>query len=418
MVGCAGASIAPGEELSSPPAVGAEAAKPGLVEPSQVPSPNPAVDSGAPAEALAQQADNLEDGRPVRPASIPSVEKAGEKSEPASPAPTVAQPLAALMYLWFGFDLDTGNSIGGLKSSHWNTDLGIGSRVGVTDEPAYGFYASDDPAVIGQQLASMEEAGIGTIIVSWHGWGDINFDGNVDDKEKEAMQRALIALMDYISSTNAPFKVAVLVEPFMVDPPGLTLVQKQQILDFLWDNVYNVYPAFMFDWETNPLLVTWSNVDLKEPADGRFTVKSWSSTDNPNWKADTSLDWNWYPDVTLVEGTISDDGVIVLFPRFDEYWMYIMGKDLGHDYRRVDPLLEDQIYGQAWQVAVDNKDDISLILLYTWNEHEEHAAIEPDKGISPVSYGNSLIEKTSRYYRQFLAGQNIVNPSPGTSRIR
>ena len=59
-------------------------------------------------------------------------------------------------------------------------------------------------------------------------------------------------------------------------------------------------------------------------------------------------------------------------------------------------------------MAVDNKDDISLILLYTWNEHEEHAAIEPDKGISSVSYGNSLIAKTSLYYRKFLAGQDIL----------
>ncbi len=256
--------------------------------------------------------------------------------------------------------------------------------------------------MIAQQLASMEEAGIDTIIVSWHGWGDTNFDEKVDDREKEAMQRALIVLMDYISSTNAPFKVAVLVEPFMVNPPGLTLVHKQTILEFLWDNVYNLYPALMFDWETKPLVVTWSDVDLKDPADARFTVKSWSSTDNPNWKADTSLDWNWYPDVSLVEGNISDDGVIVLFPRFDEYWMYIMGKDLGHDYRRVDPSLEDGVYEQVWQVAVDNRDDVNLILLYSWNEHEEHAAIEPDKGISPVSYGNSLIEKTSAYYRQFL----------------
>ncbi len=327
---------------------------------------------------------------------------------PQGQSDAMTQPLAALMYLWFGFDLDTGASIGGLKSSHWNTDLGIGSRVGVTDEPAYGFYASDDPAVIAQQLASMEQAGINTILVSWHGWGDTNFDGNVDDKEKEAMQRALITLMDYISSTNAPFKVAVLVEHFMVDPPGLTLVQKQQILDFLWDNVYSVYPAFMFDWETNPLVVTWSNVDLKQPADARFTVKSWSSTDNPNWKTDTTLDWNWYPDVSLVEGTISDDGVIVLFPRFDEYWMYIMGKNMGHDFRRVDPLLEDGVYRQVWQVAVDNRDDLALILIYTWNEHEEHAAIEPDKGISPVSYGDSLIVKTSQYYRKFLAGQDIL----------
>ncbi len=37
------------------------------------------------------------------------------------------QQFAALIYLWFGFYLDTGKSIGGLRSSHWNTDPGIGS---------------------------------------------------------------------------------------------------------------------------------------------------------------------------------------------------------------------------------------------------------------------------------------------------
>ena len=105
---------------------------------------------------------------------------------------------------------------------------------------------------------------------------------------------------------------------------------------------------------------------------------------------------------------ISDDGMYVVFPRFDEYWLYIMGREFSYPYRRVDPLLTEGIYERTWQVAVDNKDDINLIVLYTWNEHEEHAAIEPDKGISPVSYGRSLVEKTSSYYRQFLAGRSIT----------
>ena len=61
-------------------------------------------------------------------------------------------------------------------------------------------------------------------------------------------------------------------------------------------------------------------------------------------------------------------------------------------------------YERAWQTAGDNRNDINLLIVYCWNEHEEHASIEPDKGISPVSYGRSLVEKTSAYYRQFLAG--------------
>lgn len=317
-------------------------------------------------------------------------------------------PLAALMYLWFGFDLRTGESIGGLKSSHWNTDVGsYGSRVGITDEPEYGFYASDDPHVIAQQLADMEAAGINTIIASWHGNGDIDFDGIVDDFEKKAMHRALIALLDYISSTNAPLKVAVLVEPYMINPPDITLKQKQSILDSLWQNVYSIYPDLMFQWEDRPLVVSWAAVDLKEPEDMRFTVKNWSSTSDTNWKTSTSLDWNWYPDPTLLSSMVSDDGVFVVFPRFDEYWMTIMGKELSHPYRRVDPTLTEGIYKQTWQAAIDNKDAIKLLIIYCWNEHEEHASIEPDKGISSVSYGRSLVEKTAAYHRQFKAGQPI-----------
>ena len=83
-----------------------------------------------------------------------------------------------------------------------------------------------------------------------------------------------------------------------------------------------------------------------------------------------------------------------------------MGKALSAPYRRVDPLLTEGVYKQAWQHVVDNKINVNLILLYSWNELEEHAAIEPDTGVSPVSYG-SLVEKTGEDMQQFLAGQDI-----------
>ncbi len=76
LVACAGASIAPEDGLSPAPAVAAEAAKPDLVDPAQ---------------AFPQQADNLGDGRPVNPVSIPSVENAGENSEADSTPPAVAE---------------------------------------------------------------------------------------------------------------------------------------------------------------------------------------------------------------------------------------------------------------------------------------------------------------------------------------
>ena len=313
-------------------------------------------------------------------------------------------PLAALMYLWFGFDLNTGESIGGLKSSHWNTDSGnFGSRVGVTDEPEYGFYASDAASVIAQQLADMEEAGISVILMSWWGSGDSDLDGVNENKESEAMARAANVLLNYVSINSAPFKVALLVEPYMPRPEGIPLAQKQSILDELWSNVYNAYPDLMFQWEGKPLLVTWAPLELKTPNDPRFTVKTWGSYfGGLNWKIESGQDWNWYPDPAWLPHMISDDGMYVVFPRFDEYWPYIMGREFSYPYRRVDPLLTEGVYEQTWQVAMDNRDDIKLIVLYSWNEHKEHSAIEPDRSVSPVSYGRSLVEKTAAYYRQFL----------------
>ena len=319
-------------------------------------------------------------------------------------------PLAALMYLWFGFDLQTGESIGGLGSSHWNTPGDHSAhRRGITDEPEYGFYASDDPRVIAQQLTDMEAAGISVLLVSYWGDGDSNLDGINENKESEAIVRAAKALFNYISVNSAPFKIAFLVEPYMPRPLEVTLAQKQSIMDFLWDDFYNDYPELMFQWEGRPLLVTWDPLELKTPNDPRFTVKTWGSYfGGPDWKTKSNQDWNWYPEPAWLPHMISDDGMYVVFPRFDEYWLHIMGRDFDYPYRRVDPLLIEGVYEQTWQVAVDNRDDIKLIVLYAWNEHKEHASIEPDKGISPVSYGRSLLEKTAAYYREFLAGRAIA----------
>ena len=331
----------------------------------------------------------------------------GQKEKGSRPTDV---PLAALMYLWYGFDLATGESIGGIGSSHWNTP-GIHSahRRGVTDEPEYGFYASDDPNVIAQQLADMEAAGISVLLLSWWGSGDSDLDGVKENKESEGMARAVEVLLDYIAASSAPFTVAFLVEPYMPRPAKLASSQKQSILDELWDDWYAEYSHLMFQWAEKPLLVTWHPVDLKTPNDPRFTVRTWGSHfDGPDWKAKSGQDWNWYPNPKWLPDMISDDGVYVVFPRFDEYWLHIMGRDFGYPYRRVDPLFTEGVYERTWQVAVDNRDAIKLIVLYAWNEYKDHSSIEPDKGVSPLSHGRSLVEKTAAYYRHLLAGKAVI----------
>ena len=333
------------------------------------------------------------------------------ESSGSTPAQQVGERvnLATLWYTWFGFDLATGDSVGGLKSSHWNTDVGsYGSRVGITDQPVYGYYASDDPLVIAQQLNDMEEAGINVIFVSWFGWGDTDFDDVIDSQEGAAMHRAAIALLDYVSGNNAPFKVAIAVEPFMADASGLSLLNKEKIVDFLYDNIYSVYSVFMFQMYGKDLLIHFDPIDLKESADGRFTFKQWGSVNDRNWKVSTTLDWNGYPDVSWLDRQIAEDGTLIVFPRFDEYWAEVMGHSFVYDIRRVDPFLDNGVYEQAWQVAVDSRSSIALLVVYSWNEHGDHSAIEPTEGLTQISAGRSLVQKTSKYYRQFLSGENII----------
>ena len=153
------------------------------------------------------------------------------------------------------------------------------------------------------------------------------------------------------------------------------------------------------------MVVTWGPVDLKEPHDGRFTVRSFGSRSDPQWKA--YQDWNWYPDVDFLPSLISDDGMYVIFPRFDEHWMEVMGHPFPYEVRRVDPVFAEMVYEQTWQVAVDHKDEINLLVLYHWNEHQEHSAIEPENGESVTGYGHALVDKTATYYHQFHLGQAI-----------
>lgn len=140
--------------------------------------------------------------------------------------------LATLWYSWFGFDLNTGQSIGGLGSSHWNTDVGsYGSRVGITDEPKWGFYASDDPVVIARQLQQMMRAGISVVIISWWGWGDHDLDGQVEGDIGVSYNEAITTALQYIKEHKLPIRFAFLVEWFWyafgaLPPGGLSEAQK------------------------------------------------------------------------------------------------------------------------------------------------------------------------------------------------
>ncbi len=148
----------------------------------------------------------------------------------------------------------------------------------------------------------MELAEISIIFPSWHGNGDIDLDGTIDDHEKKANHRVIKAMLDYIRDNDKPFKVAILVEPYFGNgrtAESLTVDDKRDILDLLWEEFYEPHWDITFRWRRNeddsdakPLVIPWASVDLKEAGDSRFTVKNWSSTDYPDWREPGNLDWN------------------------------------------------------------------------------------------------------------------------------
>jgi len=150
--------------------------------------------------------------------------------------------------------------------------------------------------------------------------------------------------------------------------------------------------------ENKPLLVQWFPMDLGQ--DDRFTIKTFGSSENAD---EPLLDWNWYPAPDKYPQIISDDGFVSFAPRFDEYFMWLHG--LLPTPRRMDPFLEEDVYRQFWSMIAENKDQVELILVYSWNAYGEQAFVEPAVN-GPLGSGGDdgrlLLERTLGYYRQFL----------------
>jgi len=71
--------------------------------------------------------------------------------------------------------------------------------------------------------------------------------------------------------------------------------------------------------------------------------------------------------------------------------------------RRVNSLLEEDFYERQWCQLDENRDAISLIILYSWNLYGEQAHIEPSTG-GPAPVEDEYVGITGRNYQKFLDG--------------
>ena len=74
--------------------------------------------------------------------------------------------------------------------------------------------------------------------------------------------------------------------------------------------------------------------------------------------------------------------------------------------RRVDPLLKEGMYEEQWQTLVENRENVNLIVLYSWNLYGEQAHIEPSDG-GPGPVRDDYVTRTRYYYDAFVTGHTI-----------
>ena len=322
-------------------------------------------------------------------------------------------PLAAVFAGWYGHDPISGECVGGLGSTHWNDSPDTG---GVVYTPVPGFYCSSDPKIVAWQLDQMQKAGISVILYSWWGWGDGNLDGVVGGHADQHINLALTEMLRQIRDSGSKMKVALIVEPFTLTQGSvqhLTEFQGRLGLDYVWKRYYEQYPGQIFQWQGSPLLVIFDPMVL--PDDGRYTIKRW--TGRPKDQVTIDQEWQWFfgPPQGVIEG-MSDDGVVFVYPRFDETYLAQAGAaHITGEPRIVDPCLQNGAYQRQWQELIQNRKKVQLIVLYSWNIYGEQAHIEPSDG-EPAPVGDEYVAKTRTYYGWFLESGRQRSRLPGVNR--
>ncbi len=348
----------------------------------------------------------------VAPRPFRELEAPPQTEDTSVPVPWMAnapldEPTLAVVYApRYGYGYITGECRGGFNDSmHWGTFWGT------VGEPEKGYYCCADPEVIEWQLDQLEGMGVEALFVSWWGWGDTDLDGDVEDHSDMYMNHGIKALLDEIKASNRNMKVAVIAEPFTltqagIHPNELRSAQKQMVLDWLWENYYDLYASQMFQWHGKPLLITFDPVRL--PADPRYTIEAWTGRARDSITESEGYEWFFAPPQDIMEG-MSDDGVAFVYPRFDEQYLVDVGAPwITWEPRRIDPYLTEGKYEEQWQKLVDNRDKVEMIVLYSWNVYGEQTQIEPSWG-GPAPVGFDYVAKTKTYYEAFLEG-SLIDP--------
>ena len=323
--------------------------------------------------------------------------------------------LGTLLHVWYGFDSETGDPVGGRGSSHWDPTVVV--------EPEPGFYSSDDKALIKWQINQMRATGVTWVLVSWFGPGKAGTPAVSPEGSTlfAAYDRATKRVMEHLLTLDGQVRATILVEPWPrpedadkpcgdPDAPGkppvsLTVRDKSVIWEVINRELYRPYKEVWFEWQGKPLVVGWMPMDIG--LDERFTYRRLSVYhDKPDPEV-CPMDWNAIDgtDPTKYESLISEDGFRKVSPRLN--WLLLQKQGWRPRPVQIDPCLEEGWYDSQWESIFDHREKVKLILVWTWNEYHEQNFIEPTLTGPSIGSSRLLLDKTGYYFERLRAGQSF-----------
>lgn len=304
------------------------------------------------------------------------------------PPPPATPPVGSVLYLWYGSPQSSG-----LGTPGWNStsDPGGGS---VVDTPVIGFYSSDSNQTFAWQIAQMRGAGLSFAVVSW--WGPYT------SGERGAINNATKDLFRYLSSTNYSFKLAVMIDAYN-GSYNLSRSALQADYQYIYTNFVLQYKNLYLDWSGKPLLLLFNPV-YPTVKSGDFSIRTIGNYPNKvNWTFWTApseylvSQSGPHVNATNDEGNpvVSSDGEVTIVPRIDSYYQVSFG--YADSYLRFDPGLNLGLYSEQWNYVISNKAQVSLVLIYSWNEYHERTTIEPHVEATATVSATYLANLTSSY---------------------
>ena len=102
-------------------------------------------------------------------------------------------------------------------------------------------------------------------------------------------------------------------------------------------------------------------------------------------------------------------------------WFHLYMSGFRDEPLSIDPYFESGWYDSQWKWVFDNRNDIDLLLAWTWNEYHEQNFIEPTVTDLPVGVAEVCRDKTRFYLERLSSGktyQRHQGPAASVNDLR